>query len=513
MSKTRLITSIALALCGSSLAGAEVVRSEDPAQRPEPGILAGAALTEAPLLRSNDPGAERFLPVGKLLTGSGGYHCTATLIAGAVSPPPNQPALILTAGHCVNDDMRDNEVVIDQPAGSDWSYTPAYFIDIPSQHVPVAVTRTVYATMKAADLAVLQLNATYGQLAGRGIHPLRLERVPATPQASIELVHIPVVGVPAQEQFLRRSICRIQTQATPLVEGYYPWFWSAAVPNDCEGVAGGTSGSPVFQLGGSTVIGVLNTTVTPGYTGCGLGRPCEPTDTGDYSREGSSYYMQIDRIAQALRNDGTLDLAQLDPGNGVTLERAHPNWITQRNETIDGETRPARWNLRIGEDFDWIWYKTSTARSIDCANINGYQGPYPSTDQSLLSLQPPAAEGVYALCAIGQTSGGVRQPYEHATVVLRQIDETPPIIAPQIDEQSGGGAIRVAPLFSQHELVDLFIKYGPVTQTDCQNREGYQRYRRNQYVTVDKSQAWRFCAYGADYADNAGPPTTRDYMP
>lgn len=488
---------------------------DDPTEQPTPGILTGAATTQAPLLRSTDPGAQRFVAVGKLLTGSGNYHCTASLIAGSTPPPPNSPALIVTAGHCVEDNMTANEVVIDQPAGSEWSYTPAYFIDTPSQHIPVGVSRVVYATMKGADLAVLQLNATYGQLAARGIDPLRLERAPAAPDTPIELVHIPVVEVPVEEQFLRRSVCRMQTASTPLFESYLPWFWTTTVPNDCEGVAGGTSGSPVFDLGYSAIIGVLNTTVTPGYSGCGLGRPCEPTDTGDFAREQASYYITVDRIVDALKDDGTLDASRLDPGNGVALTRVNiPDWSTQRNQVTDGAMVPARWNLRIENGFDLIFYKVGLAKSIDCANLNEYQGPFLAAEQPLVTLPTPSQEGVYAVCVVGQAQGsGAWQPYEYATVELRQIDETPPTFAPQVSERSTEGRTDAMPLFAQYELVDLYIKYGLMEQTDCQNPQGYERYRRNQWISFDHQQSWRFCAYGTDLAGNAGPPAVRNYVP
>jgi len=61
------------------------------------------AQEQAPLLLSDDPQAARFMPVGQLRTGDGGYHCTATVIAGASPPADDRPALLLTAGHCVEE--------------------------------------------------------------------------------------------------------------------------------------------------------------------------------------------------------------------------------------------------------------------------------------------------------------------------------------------------------------------------------------------------------------------------
>ncbi|MDC9581659.1 hypothetical protein PSI15_08795 [Xenorhabdus sp. PR6a] len=50
----------------------------------------------APLIKSTDPGAEKFRTVGKF---NGVSHCTATLISAENAPNKDTPALILTAGH------------------------------------------------------------------------------------------------------------------------------------------------------------------------------------------------------------------------------------------------------------------------------------------------------------------------------------------------------------------------------------------------------------------------------
>ncbi|QAU23312.1 serine protease [Dyella sp. M7H15-1] len=477
-----------------------------------PGMLSGSARNEAPLLHSTDPGAERFIAAGKLLTGrTGGYNCTASLVAGKTPPPPNRPALILTAGHCVDDEMGSNTVIVNRPAPGGWLYTPNYFIDTTPEHHSVVVDHIVYATMKGMDLAILQLKATYGELAARGVHPLQLEPSVVSAGTPIELAHIPVIGVPEDERFLRHSLCQVSAGVTPLVEGIGPWFWVAAVPNDCKGVAGGTSGSPVFKRDGTTVIGILNTKVEPDYTGCGLGRPCEPTETGDFSREGSSYYIPVDRIARAIKDDGTIDVTWLDKGTGIQLERTKPGWISQRYEEIDGQQQPARWHLRIDDNgFDRIMYKVGSARSIDCSNATGYQGPIPAASQPFVNLGLPTQEGVFAICVLGAHTGeGVYQP---ATIWLRQIDDTPPTIAPVIHERGWEGEKEVIPAFSLWELVDLYIKFGALEQTDCSDRDGYRQFTR-QWTRVDEKQPWRFCAYGTDQAGNAGPPVNWDYSP
>jgi hypothetical protein len=112
---------------------------------------------DAPLLLSTDSGAERFQPVGSF---RGQSQCTATLIAGAHPPADDVPALILTAGHCVGS-FHTNDVVTDVQAPSDWNFTPAYFIDTQAQHKSFKIHRTLYATMKGIDVAILELDADH----------------------------------------------------------------------------------------------------------------------------------------------------------------------------------------------------------------------------------------------------------------------------------------------------------------------------------------------------------------
>lgn len=483
-----------------------------PAQAPRT-IMPGAAQSKAPLLLSTDPEAERFIPVGKLLTGTGNYNCTATLIAGADTPAPDRPALILTAGHCV-EESDDNTVIVDRPGEKAWSFTPAFFIDTQPKHVSFGIARVVYATMKDVDLAVLQLDSTYGDLASHGVFPLRLATATTSPETPIELTHIPVTGVPPEERFLRYSQCRADAYQF-IYEAYIPWRWSKAIPNDCQGVAGGTSGSPVFAKDGKDVIAVLNTTATPGYVGCGPGRPCELTGEGlPVPREGSSYAIPVERIALALKADSTVDLSQLDPGHGVTLTRTTFSWSTRSNEVIDGELVPAQWNLKMGIDdgFDVVRYKIGLANSTHCADIDGYSAPTPIGEQPLIAQQMPKQEGIYAACVIGRSANGTWQSPSHATVRLRRIDETPPTITPGVSERDLGVYLQVRPEFVPWEVTTLRVKHGPAGVVDCDTPDGYTRHRNNHWYPVEnQSGPWRFCAYGADSAGNAGPAVTRDF--
>jgi len=87
-----------------------------------PGDVTINASAPARLLSSTHNYAGRFHGVGQLRAAS---SCTASLVAASDSPPANAPALILTAGHCVNY-FDQNEVWVDRPGEAHWRFTPAF---------------------------------------------------------------------------------------------------------------------------------------------------------------------------------------------------------------------------------------------------------------------------------------------------------------------------------------------------------------------------------------------------
>jgi hypothetical protein len=466
---------------------------------------------EAPLLDSTDPRARRFFATGQLRIGNG--RCTATLISGA-NPPSSARALILTAGHCVKV-MQDNEIIVHGEADpATWSFQAAYFHD---NHVVPAypVLRVLYATMKNEDIAVLELSTTYSEFMSRGITPLKLESHAGAPGA-IEIAHIPVNGVPNDQQFMRYSRCNAEDRQRIFESfgvGSSPWFWKQASPGDCAGVAGGTSGSPVVLDGTSKVIGIMNTMADPGFTGCGRGRPCElhgvsyPPD----SRKGISYFIPVDIIKNALNDDSTLDVSKLDQGNGVELTRADNSLWISKSQAHDGSNA---WNLLIGNDFKSIRYKAGYASTVDCTDEGGYSPEVPAAGQPLRNLSASQAQdpqGIYIMCVVGRRANGTWQRFEDATIKLREIDDTPPP-PPSLDVLDHGTSWSVRIDVAGNENVEARMKFGPTNSTDCRSDEGYRFYLGTP-IDLQKSQApWRFCAIGADVAGNPSAPREQDFV-
>lgn len=466
----------------------------------------------APLLSASAPGSERFFAVGRLHATKGvGWDCTATLFASSDNPNENQRARILTAGHCARM-SGDNEVVSDQPMGDGWEFTAKYFHDNKDEHVPVPIERIVYSTMKSTDVAVMELGVTYGFMKSQGIKPLVLEELKTTDSA-IEAVHIPMGAFPGGF-FLRHSICQaLSPQA--VFEGFEPiredtpWFFPQAIPTDCIGVYGGSSGAPVFAKDGTRVIGVLSTAVTPNFNGCGFGRPCEVNTNGVISRADAVYFASVSSILKALESDNTLDPRKLDPGTGVTLERTGA-WSTRSQvKGVDGNLQPAQWNLKINDGFQFIRYKTGPAYSTRCELAKGYGEPLRAADQPLIELPVGSQEGVRVMCVIGiKPDQTVWQPMPYATVKLREIDNTPPVHVPEIFVQENGDMWGVGLQLTPNENVRAKIKYGPQSTTECANMDGYMEFKDG--ISLSKDMQWRVCAFGEDEAGNPGPIVSKD---
>lgn len=457
---------------------------------------------QAPLLSSTDNHAARFRAVGQLKAAS---SCTATLISASSSPPADALALIVTAGHCVNY-FNQNEVWVDHLAQPGWYFTPAFFHDTQDQHSSYGIKRIHYATMKAVDLAVLELDVTYGALKADGIEPLRLREFEKAVRP-IELLQVPVMGVEPYAQFLRHAECTTEPRQA-LYEAFFPWFWPRAVGNNCAGVAGGSSGGPVVERKQNTIIGVLNTTLDRSFNGCGMARPCEiDANQQPYAREGTSYFTSVESLIPALKSDGSFDASTLDFEQQVLFERPFTHVWTTRSQVPDahGTLRPARWDLRLDGPFEQVRYKLGAAQSTDCAQMSGYGEALPMALQPLSELPTPTAEGVYIACVIGKPTGKPWQ--QNASFALREIDDTPPTAKPALArrDEAGDSVWRVMASAAPNELSSVMYKYGPQGTVDCRATQGYRPQLNNQYHVLDKRDAWTFCAYGLDLAENPGP--------
>ena len=208
----------------------------------------------------------------------------------------NAKALVLTNGHCVG--MLDDgptAVYFHKPYASG---VRAFKND--QTTVSTRTTEILYGMMAPHDLALLQLNVTYKQLADQGVKAFGLDSTPAPVGESIYLasgyfkdVHqCDVVGI------IYRIVEDIWTN-----ENSYKY-------RDC-GSRHGTSGSPLISARTNLIIGV-NYTGNDAGERCTYNNPCEVDENGNVTvEEGAGYGDQIYKILTCVNTTGNFDLTVL----------------------------------------------------------------------------------------------------------------------------------------------------------------------------------------------------------
>ncbi|WP_081996427.1 trypsin-like peptidase domain-containing protein [Luteibacter sp. 9133] len=470
------------------------------------GYAVGALASDANLLpSSSDP---RFRAVGQLDLLKG-RTCTGSIVAGSASPDGHRPALLLTSGHCVfGPELIPNQVMIDEAAPAGYRFTPAYFQDAQPVHRPVGIERILYATTKNMDIAVLRLDVSYADLAALGVAPL----VPSAPaivgSLPVDLVQVPVTGVSEEDRFLRLATCQA-SEPVRLFEGER--FFLRESATDCAGVSGGSSGSPVLRHGTSDIVGVLGTKVDPRFDGCGFDRPCELTGRQPVSRVGASYQSIAAPLLSALRADGGWDASALDAGNGVKLDRTVGEY-TRSQIDEEGDLVPARWGVLVNDDTRWVRYKHGDAATVDCASPEGYSAPMYAREQPLDRLPVGPSEGVYAMCVIGQLGiDNDWQAPEHASVMLRVIDDTAPTAVPVPAVRDETDAAWIVEIRSPY-VAPPIVKVGRLDSTDCADDAKY-RTLSSSFISLPKAKGpLRVCAKGSDEAGNLSPVGSIDLV-
>ncbi|GGM47749.1 trypsin [Longimycelium tulufanense] len=470
----------------------------------------------APLLYSTDPVAARFHATGRLVNPNG-VHCTATVVAGEGKVRADAKALIVTNGHCVSDSMGTNEVRVDSSAEegrANWRFTPAYFIDTKDEHRTFGVKQVRYATMKSVDVAVIELDTTYGELAKIDVEPMRLDAETPKSGSPVELVHAPLNGTPPGETYLRYSKCQVGAP-TNVAEGQ--WLWHDSLPNNCKGIKGGSSGSPMVRADKDRIVALVNTTVERGYLGeCMLGRPCEAKPDGVVAKEGMSYAIRVAPFAGCFVG-GSFDLraprCQLDPGQRITTTDytlATKSKVPQQ----DGGLAPARWKTELdGKGFTHAQAKVIPFGAGSCADPKGYGKVFSLQDRPVFDDPVPQRENFYVLCVVAGPSpkyGEGWQPHRFASMDGLRVDDTPPTVETKLDVWEMDEGWRVDPIFRPWEITGYEIKYGPRDKTDCADPEGYRPYFRIPTYLKKSEAPWRYCAVGLDHADNKTKPKVLD---
>ncbi|MBB5122098.1 hypothetical protein AF335_08640 [Streptomyces eurocidicus] len=521
--RTRVRT--ALAACASGCVATGLIWGAAPAHAAPPPHPAGASVSPAataaepaPLLDAASPDGKRSRASGRLV-GGGGTTCTATLVHATGKPDPGAKALVLSNGHCVDDAMGTNDVVIGKAAPADWSYTPAFFHDNVAEHKAFPVERVVYATMKDIDVSVLQLSATYRDLAALDVTPRTLATERPAPGTALRAAHAPTDGVEPGRRFLRLSTCEATASGVALHEN--TWLWKGATRTDCLGISGGSSGGAVTTAADpDRLVGMLNTIATPGYLGCGPGRPCEGGNEGlIVPGDDAAYVTPVDAVASCLDGKG-LQLRK----KGCRLDRGEQPKVTggglhTRSETATG---PARWDAHVAPAATGgrthVAVKSGPFGVVDCTSPEGYDKPRRLTGAGLDHKEVlPRKDNLYVLCVAAGPDATLKgaawaTSLAHPAYAYARVDNTAPTVAPAIDSRLFGegedASYWVYPVYAPWEITGYKVKYGPRAATDCADSAGYRDYLGIPASLKAADGPWTYCAVGYDNAGNATPPAS-----
>ncbi len=440
---------------------------------------------------------------------SGASTCTAVFVR--FSENLQSPAYVLTNGHCVQG-WSQNEVNFNVPA-TDHYVTFNMFKDSTSANkVKIQAKKIAYSTMKGTDLGIVELNATVGELAQKGIKPFNIAGGIPKSGTAIKSYGIPVTGIPQESQFLRQSSSVVMGK-TDLIE--FSWSWWDMYATMMPDIKGGSSGSPVFADLKDGVIGLINTTTIDAESPCYLGAPCESVASGIRFSQNTSYFLSVTELKGCFNTEGVFNPdapgCKLDKGKQANIEGSPIGAI---NPTINlaGSNTPAQknWNYTI-LDQPYYRYKIGKMGTSNPRDINGYGQAIQTSVKPKIEDLLPVEEGHYYLAVIGGPSPVFDQTWQQpafATLARIEVDKKAPTKEPSISVNDFDDSYRVSLNFSPPELGNYLYKIGDLN-ADPNDMKGYVTYRRIPLNINKKDLPVKICVIGYDMAGNPTKPATR----
>ncbi len=460
--------------------------------------LAGCASSEpeavlpAPLLDRAD--GEEYTGVAALSVAS---DCTGTLIETGVD---SAPAYVLTNGHCLGMDGRGpNEILTEEEGYGEATFFA--FHDTPeSERVVVPVAQFEFATMYSVDIGVLRLEATLGELKAQGIKALPLEPGSAKPGTKVTNIAFPTADIEVQDWALRQGNCKLGKQ-TDVIE--FRWLWEGEIINDCPGVLGGSSGSPLIVDG--KVASIINTT-SGGVSAergkaCYLGQPCQLKGDSVKFASDTSYGVDLTGVESCFP-DGVFAL-----GGDCSLPTDVTAGVfgggTFSADGTDTADQPATISLTPpGSEPVTYLVKTGLASPMPCMDEGFFDDAEEFTvaagDSETIGVALPDREGFEFACVGSQGAD--------PAILIFNVDTTPPAEGPElaVTRFDDGGAL-IDPLFDMPEIVDIQWLTGPADSTDCADRDLYVPYFRQSLMVSASELPLRVCSVGFDLAGNESP--------
>ncbi|MFI1151586.1 serine protease [Streptomyces sp. NPDC020817] len=231
-------------------------------------------------------------------------NCSGSVVR-APGSQPDDPALVLSNGHCIESGFPGpGEVVKDQSSSRSFSLLNASG----SRVATLRASKIAYATMTDTDISIYQLTKTYAQIQSQyGIAALTLNDARPVQGTAIKVV---------SGYWKRIYSCNVDGFAYRLKEGEWTWKDSVRYTSTCNTI-GGTSGSPVIDTTTGKVVAVNNTGNEDGQR-CTENNPCEVDETGKVTvRQGINYAQETYIIVPCIGAGNKIDLTRA----GCTLPK------------------------------------------------------------------------------------------------------------------------------------------------------------------------------------------------
>jgi hypothetical protein len=472
----------------------------------QPMPMYGAVAGGPSVLLPSASGASPYSGVGRY---EGQSTCTAFFLATVPRAEDTRgaPAYALTSGHCATEPGA-NEVVVDRPGVGRVVFN--VFADSERRQMPIPIARIAYASAKGRDIAVVELAASYRDLAMRLVRPWHIaDSLQARVGDSIAVVGAPLRPYPA-EAFLRLATCRSEGVAPLVIE--HTWHWFDSPFNRCRDVAAGSSGSPVLSVFDGQVVGLVNTTTAGAgaMTECALDHPCEPVPGGARTRAHTNYVTALAGINACFDQRRRFDVHQpgcpLDPGTELA---ATPSYLGAVNPQLT--TQPIgevhrRWNVTVTTAQPFYRYAVASPPLDDCRTAAPYSNPISVTATPTIDSPLPVVEGFSFLCIVETATSdgsGAGAPPRHPLIVIARTDLTPPRMPAQMTIADDGAAWRIGFETAGSDVTFHAIKFGPPPDTRCQDAAGY-RLAAAPFGLPKANAPYVLCAIPYDAAQNAG---------
>ncbi|MET9882968.1 serine protease [Streptomyces sp. NPDC006430] len=222
-------------------------------------------------------------------------NCSGSVVRTPNSQP-NDPALVLSNGHCLETGFpAPGEVVKDQPSSRSFTLLNG----AGSRVGTLRASKIAYATMTDTDISIYQLTKTYAQIQSQyGIGALTLNDAHPVQGSAIKVV---------SGYWKRTYSCNVDGFAYRLKEGEWTWKDSVRYTSSCNTI-GGTSGSPVIDTTTGKVVAVNNTGNEDGER-CTDNNPCEVDESGNVTvRQGINYAQETYIIVPCIGAGNKIDL-------------------------------------------------------------------------------------------------------------------------------------------------------------------------------------------------------------